>query len=335
LAYIDYESIDIKEILTFYGMRNIRELPEEVNFSCPFPNHRFGDRNPSAYINKKTGQFNCFSCGEHGSLVSFISRHEGISYDEAQGKLNLTHSNFKSQTLKDALEKAVNREPPKGTVIPEETLSLFDVDWRKVYEYYEKDAAPRSLSYPLKRGLTPDTLTQFRVGYDKHSSRITIPIRDGRGNLVGFKGRATKEEKKPKYRSVGDRPGDPPYYGFPHYKKAEYVFGLDSAKDDLIIVEGEFDVMKMRQYGFEGAIALSGSDPSPQQIEQIASKADIVTLLLDRDKAGEKAERICRRELLKYVVVRIAHLDQGDPDENSEEQIHRALSSATNALSTI
>src|SRR5690606_8447612 len=109
-------------ILEFHGIRNIREATEEINFSCPFPEHKFGDRNPSSFINKKTGQYQCFSCGRHGSLISFIAEYEEISYSEAQSNLAVSKTLYKSKKLSDALRSALNKKPQKDLVLPEETL---------------------------------------------------------------------------------------------------------------------------------------------------------------------------------------------------------------------
>jgi len=311
---------DIVKILEHYSINNIRIIGDEVSFSCPFPEHPFGDRNPSSSINTK-GFWHCFGCGRSGTIVNLISELENIP--EAVAYRWLTDSlSEKLQLHYSAREYlAKPKEKDVENIIPDEFLSNFKVDWDKVEKFY--DSGYRGiLSYPFKRGLRKEILKEFNIGYDTKSERLIFPIKNSSGKLVGFKGRATSSKDKPKYKSIGDKTST--YYGFPNCKIHNYVYGLYNANSDVIIVEGEIDVLWLRQNGIN-AIGLGGSVFSEKQKQAILSHCTSATLLLDRDSAGEKVERKILKNLVTYMPVRVARLEKGDPAGNTKNDIKNAI----------
>ena len=120
----------------------------------------------------------------------------------------------------------------------------------------------------LDRGFTPGDLDDWGIGYDHDSQRITIPVCDADGNLVGFKGRAWRKKAHPKYLVLGDKEGRRERYGFPTFDKSRVVFGLDRAADSvtqkLVLVEGEIDVMSLWVMGIP-ASGVGGSSACRQR----------------------------------------------------------------------
>lgn len=342
---INYESVDFNQILEYYNVRNAHNSGEEIQFSCPFPEHYRGDRNPSAGLNTKTGAWNCFSCGRKGTLVSFVADLEGVSPDVAsrwirEGFSAAYKPNSMSEIVRQVKERKAERNAPASKQnVSKYALDLFYVDWSKAYEAYNDKSLPKRLSYVFDRGFSAATLEHYNIGYDRHTKRITIPLYDSEGNLVGFKGRSTNASETSKYLGVGDRKekdDDPSYYGFPTCKTSNYVWGIHTVNPSdeyAIVVEGEFDAIWLRQLGFTTAIALGGSNPSISQVRQIKSNCSRVILLLDPDKAGKKAERRLTEKLLKFIPVRIAEVPDGlDPAEMNTQQIENAISKAKNPL---
>lgn len=334
----DYSKVDFDEILDYFNITNRTQSGADIQFSCPFPEHYRGDRNPSAGINVENGKWHCFSCGRKGSLTSFVAELEGISSSTAARWIREGFaSTFVGASLKSYLQEIIDKEdlPPKidEPKIPEAAITLFQIDWDKAEEAYKTDNLPRRLRYIFDRGLSVDSLKTYNIGYDKHSKRITIPLRNVDGVLVGFKGRATSPLDEPKYLGVGDKSNI--HYGFPTCKTRKYVFGISTVPSgaDVIIVEGEFDAIWLRQLGFENTVSIGGSSPSEEQINQIVTVAGSAVLLLDPDRAGEKAERKLAKSLLQFIPVRIAKVPEGlDPQEMSQTQIHKAIENSTNAL---
>lgn len=326
---LDYTKIDIRAVLDHYSIKNIREYGSEINFSCPFPEHYRGDRNPSAYINMESGKWHCFSCSRKGNLATFVAQMEEIPIAVAVRWLRESYGGgFTNDPLMPLLMDAIKeRSADKPQIIPKQVLSIFSVDWHKVAK---SDKPPHELAYMLKR-LSAAVLRDHYIGYDQRTNRVTFPIFNEDGELVGIKGRATKRDQKPRYLSIGDR-NNSIFYGFRTCKIHEYVWGLDTAKEPKIVVEGEIDAMKLRTMGYLGAVALGGSNPSKSQINALKRNAESVILMLDPDEAGRKAERILAEALTLFLSTKIAKLDRADPADSTINEIDKAIRHTTNTL---
>lgn len=336
---LDYSKINYDRLIEYFNIRNAKRTGDEIQFSCPFPEHYRGDRNPSAGMNTKTGKWNCFSCGRKGSIDTFVSDLEGIPLAVATRWLREGFSAaIKDRSCKSTLKKAIKKKEVKKTsfTLNSAVTDLFYVDWDRAYEAYNNKSLPRRLAYIFDRGFLPSTLKENKIGYDPHSKRIVIPLFSPEGNLLGFKGRATSSKDLPKYVGIGDK--EHTYYGFPTCKTSEFVFGIQSVNpsdDYAIIVEGEFDALMLRQNGYN-AVALGGSNLSDNQFKQLKQNCSKAILMLDPDKAGKKAEKKLVSALLRFIPLRIAQVPKGtDPAEMSVEQIEHSLKNAINPINTL
>lgn len=289
--------IKVEDFLETLGVRNITQArADELKYSCPFSGHNHGDENPSAYMNTgdtepdRATMFLCHGCGRKGNAISFLAEHQNITKYEAAVWLRREYaSDYRSPkggSISAEFEQRREKleEKKKATVEPEfidrKWLTEFHVPWQHVQD------DPRA-AYLLERGFSPDILESWQIGYDAHSKRWAIPIRDHLGHLVGFKGR-NETDRKPKYLALGGRG-----YGFSTYEKSHYVFGLDRAKryegQTAIIVEGELNVIALDQLGFHNAIGISGSSMSDKQAKLIRDHFDKAWIFLDWDAAGHAA----------------------------------------------
>lgn len=334
---MNIESVDAKGILEYYSVNNLHEDGDELKFSCPFPEHPNGDRNPSSGVNCKTKMYNCFSCHRKGTIVTFVAEMEGIS--EAIAIRYIRENFYKNgdyenksvvESLKKKLEKPKEVKMPTG--ISEVALNDFYVDWDKVFEAYYSGEVPPQLSYIIEsKGFSKDSLKFFNIGFDQKTNRLTIPIRNSDGELVGIKGRATLKNQMPKYKSIGDKENESPYYGFFTTNINNYTFGLDTATEDVIVCEGEFDAISLREKGFSGAVSIGTCSIRDKQIRDIRKKSSSVVILLDSDDAGRKGALEIFEALDKYLPVKIAECPEGlDPAEMSKEQIINSLNKAKN-----
>jgi DNA primase len=176
-----------------------------------------------------------------------------------------------------------------------------------------------------KYDLNVDTIKKFELGYDKLSRRITIPIRDSKSNLVQVKGRSASDEDKPKYLGLGDKK-DTSNYGFPRLTNDSLIFGLDTATPDLVICEGEFDAISLRQKGFDGAVALGTSNITENQVKEIVKKGEKAVIIFDPDDAGESGAQKVSNLLLPHFPVRIARLDKNDPATTIQKELEDIVS---------
>lgn len=296
--------VNVIDFLENFDIANISQASaDEVQFSCPFPDHSRGDSTPSAYMNdgsrnpKLTTRWKCFGCGREGSAISFYAEYQGVSHKVAGRHIKEHyapgHIKPKFGSIAREFEArrkgATKRHSVTVNTIDAVTLRRFDVDWSHFAEDWFDSP---DVAYMLDRGFTPGDLDDWGIGYDDISKRITIPVCDPEGNLVGFKGRAWRKQARPKYLVLGDKDEERERYGFPTYDKSLVVFGLhryaDSDSQSLVLVEGEIDVMSLWVMGIP-AICCGGSSMSPAQARLIRQYCDEVILFFDNDVAGKNA----------------------------------------------
>ena len=297
--------VEVIDFLENFDVANISQATsDEVQFSCPFPGHTHGDDSPSAYMNDGskdadlTTLWKCFGCGRSGNAVAFVAEYLDISRQQARVQIKEHYApgykapkygsiarEFESRLQESRNQQTVTTVTPLDPV----TLVTFGVDWSY---YAEEHRDQPDVGYMLDRGFTPGDLDDWGIGYDPISKRITIPVCDPDGNLVGFKGRAWRKEARPKYLVLGDKEGHKERYGFPTYDKSLVVFGLDrcstSYSQTLVLCEGEIDVMSLWVMKTP-AISVGGSSMSTAQAKLIREYCDEVVLFFDDDLAGDNA----------------------------------------------
>ena len=151
--------------------------------------------------------------------------------------------------------------------------------------------------------------------YDRFRGRLVFPIKDARGNIIGFSGRIMDQSAK-----------EAKYINTPEtllYRKRETLFGINLAKEavkkenNILLVEGEFDVISPYQQGIENIAAIKGSAVTREQLMYLKRFTDNITLALDSDEAGEEAMKrgIEEAENLEFNVSIVSFDYAKDPDE--------------------
>lgn len=299
-------NVDVEAFLEALDIANVyQSKSDEIGFSCPFPGHSHGDERPSAFMNtgakqaRKTTAWTCFGCKRKGNAITFLAEHEHISRMLAAAQLKERFApGFIAPRagLKRELEERLEaRKLEQQTVIPTLKWSMyhkrFGVEWGHYAEWYGDEP---DVGYMLDRGFTPAMLEEWAIGYDHLSRRITIPVANEDGKLVGVKGRAWWPDAKPKYMILGDtrrvieRHGGP-VYGFEPYEKSLVVFGLPMWGEQPVYVfcEGEIDVMSFWRIDVP-AFCIGGSWLSEHQAKLIRQYTDTVVIFFDNDKAGKR-----------------------------------------------
>ena len=281
---------------------------------CPFHN----DRRPSFYVSRAKGICKCFACGEGGSAVNFIMKHEQLSYPEALRYLaRKYHIEIHEKEMTDD-EKQAQSEREAMLMLNEWACDYFE---RQLHE--TQAGQDVGLAYFRERGFNDATIKEFRLGYssegyddfykaavaqgfnpqllfdvglcipgehgghDRFRGRVMFPIMNIAGKVIGFGGRTLKKDKNvAKYVSSRDSI---------IYKKGDIIYGLYQAKreiskaDKCFIVEGYADVISMHQAGFKNVIASSGTALTLGHIYAIRRFTNHVTEMFDGDAAGVKA----------------------------------------------
>ncbi len=314
---------------------------------CPFHN----DRTPSFYVSRSKGICKCFACGEGGSAVNFIMKHEQISYVEALRYLaRKYHIEIQERELTDEEKMAQNKR---------EALNILN-EW--ACQFFEKQLHETTagqeigLSYFKDRGFTDEIIKRFRLGYspeDRHAlynaalraghsrellfelglckddghgggydfycGRVMFPIFNVAGTVIAFGGRTLKSTDRAKYFNSPE--------SLVYDKSKSTMYGLYQAKraitreNKCFIVEGYADVISMHQAGFENVIASSGTALTDGHIHLLNRFTQNVTELFDGDAAGVKAALRGVDMLLKAGMnVRVLLLPEGkDPDNFAQE----------------
>jgi DNA primase len=335
------DAIDVLDMLESLPLiRNIAMAGDEVNFSCPFPGHSFGDEHPSAYMNVDNRLWHCHGCKRGGDAVSFLAQLENVSEMQAVRWLTNRYLMFREpeglliEEIDGIIEKAARRRDTRREqqVLPDTAMAQFRaIDWRAVEDamLLGRDV-PLPLVYMMERGFHGWTLNGARVLYDPRTERIVLPIFDAEGQLVGFRGRAWQPDHEPRYMALGDTPrsiaarGE--QYGFQPYYSGDHLWGLNNAEETgrLVLVEGEFNAMACRQVGVTDAVGLQGSTVTPQQQLLLRKHAERVVILFDdfsRNKNGKLVVDTAGREgrdnavcaLEPYMRVLVAPTHEEDP----------------------
>ena len=282
---------------------------------CPFHN----DRRPSFYVSRAKGICKCFACGEGGSAVNFIMKHEQLSYPEALRYLaRKYHIEIQEKELTDE-EKQAQSEREAMLMLNEWACDYFE---KQLHE--TQSGQDIGLSYFRERGFNDATIKEFRLGYssegyddlykaavsqgfnpqllfdvglcipdergggrDRFRGRVMFPIMNIAGKVIAFGGRTLKKDKNiAKYVNSPEST---------IYSKRDVIYGLYQAKreiskqDKCFIVEGYADVISMHQAGFKNVIASSGTALTEGHIHAIRRFTSNVTEMFDGDAAGIKA----------------------------------------------
>ena len=315
-----------------------------VNFVglCPF----HADSTPSFYVSPSKNICKCFACGEGGTSVQFIMKHEQVSYFEALRFLAKKYGiEIKERELSDE-EKQMSSDRESMMIVNSWAQKFFS---SRLQEHEEGKSI--GLPYFVERGFRDDIISKFQLGYspgkrddlyrsamkhgfnesyllktglvykrddgtigDRFHGRVIFPVHTLSGKVVAFGGRILgKKEKVAKYVNSPDSE---------IYHKSYELYGIYFAKqamvkaDKCFLVEGYTDVISMHQTGVENVVASSGTSLTYGQIRLIRRFTSNITVLYDGDSAGIKAAiRGIDMLLEEGMNVKIVLLPEGeDPD---------------------
>ena len=301
----------IEEVIGDFVTLKKRGSAQNLWTCCPFPGHQ--EQTPSFSVHAGKGFYKCFGCGEAGDAIDFLERIQGMAYPEALAYI------AKKYHIPFVLARKNDKEDAEQRY-KEGLYLLMDV----ATQYYEGTlkASPVAQDYLAKRGITAGLIEIFRLGYspnawqglynhateegyntqqlldaglvvekennavgDTFRHRITFPIFDTLGRVVGF-GARTIENNQVKYINSPETT---------LYQKSHQLYGLYQAKEAIrksdlcYVVEGYTDVLAMHGLGIKNVVASSGTAMTPQQVTLIKRFTPHVVLLFDGDEAGIKA----------------------------------------------
>ena len=296
-----------------------------VNFMglCPF----HGEKSPSFSVSPTKQFFHCFGCGKNGNAIGFLMEHAGMTFIEAVKDLA-------QQTGMQVPEEQQSPEDrARAAAAKAKQDSLSDVLEKAGHAYREQlKITPRAVDYLKGRGLSGQIAKRFGLGYapegwrslasifpqydnpllaesglvivneeddkryDRFRDRIMFPIRNIKGECIGFGGRV-----------IGS--GTPKYLNSPEtpvFHKGRELYGLYEAREALhsagyvLVTEGYMDVVALAQLGFANAVATLGTACTPDHVQKLFRFTDAVVFSFDGDGAGRRAARKALDGALPY-----------------------------------
>jgi DNA primase len=303
------ELVGARTELKAAGVRRLQGL-------CPFHD----ERTPSFGIDPVEKLYHCFGCGAGGDLFQFVMETEGLDFGAALESLAERYRVPLERETEDPQDAARRQRKERLYALLERTAAYY------VRVLWEAPEAATAREYLASRGLKEDALRAYRVGWapdvfdrvlngsrragfseeelkaagliqpskgrsgviDRFRGRITFPLADERGRVLGFGARAMKPDQQPKYLNTSD--GEV-------FHKGRIVYGADLARaaaakaGRVVLVEGYTDVIALHQAGVPEVVAQMGTALTEAQVDAVARLAPRALLCLDPDSAGQASAK--------------------------------------------
>ncbi len=280
----------------------LKKAGQNYQACCPF----HSEKTPSFTVSPTKQFYHCFGCGAHGTALSFLMEYEHMSFPDAVAAL----AQDSGLQVPESTHESDRPKPPPA---------LWDA-LEQAAQFYKQQLkqTPRAIEYLKQRGLTGVIAARYGIGYapdgsplkqvfpdykadalaasglvidgdhgryDRFRDRIMFPIRNLKGQIVGFGGRVL-DQGEPKYLNSPETP---------LFHKGSELYGLFEARTAIkaagraIVVEGYMDVVALAQHGVEFAVAALGTATTPVHARTLLRHTDRLIYAFDGDKAGRKA----------------------------------------------
>jgi DNA primase len=346
MALISNESLervkaaaDIVEVVSAHT--DLRRQGARYVGLCPF--HE--ERTPSFSVEPTEKLYHCFGCGVGGDVIKFVEEKDGLNFAEAVEMLADRYGVELEREQEDPRAEAKRQHRRRLEQLLERAAAFYST------YLWESEEAGKARDYLAQRGLHEEVLRSFGVGfapsawdkilvrgqqagfsveelravglaqrgrsggdYDRFRERIMFPIRDRRGRVLGFGGRAMRSDQGAKYVNTAETD---------FFHKSQILYGVDRAKAAIakagraVVVEGYTDVLALHQAGVEEAVGVMGTAITPDQVAALSGMVEEVVLALDADSAGQEAMLRAQRVAAgRRMRLRVAAMPAGeDPAE--------------------
>ena len=317
---------------------------------CPFHN----EKSPSFTVSPTKQFYHCFGCGAHGTAIGFLIEYSGMGFVDAVKDLSQSVGMIVPEA-DDKIPPQQRAAQQAQSMAMTEALNLACDYYRA-----QLRAAPAAIAYLKGRGLTGEVAARFGLGYapsgwdslrsvfsdyealalvesglvidrvdedgsnkkryDRFRERVMFPIRNSKGQVIGFGGRVM-DGGEPKYLNSPETP---------LFNKGQELYGLFEARQAIrdagyvLVTEGYMDVVALAQLGFPQAVATLGTACTSTHVQKLLRQTDNVVFSFDGDKAGRRAARraleACLPQVSDNKTIRFLFLPQEhDPDSYVRE----------------
>ncbi|MDC2983480.1 DNA primase [Pseudomonadota bacterium] len=301
-SFID-QILDQTDIVDVVG-RRVQLNKKGSNYwgVCPFHD----DHKPSMAVNQDKQFYYCFVCQASGNSINFLRDYENLDFTDAVETLasslgleipyektliDLVDEDYSildeavkvfEANLKES-KKAINYLKSRnisGTTAKKFQLGFSDVSWDSLYSTFEKRFEQKVIA---SSGLF---LEKNKKNYDRFRNRVIFPIRNIKGQNIGFGGRVIDPDDEPKYLNSPETK---------LFNKSNELYGLYEARketkkmDSIIVVEGYMDVIALHEKGIKNAVATLGTAVTSNHLSKLMRYSNYIFFAFDGDLAGEKA----------------------------------------------
>lgn len=330
--------IDIVDLIESY----VKLKRQGRNFvaCCPFHD----EKTPSFSVSQEKQIFHCFGCGVGGNAISFLMDYDHLHFVEAIEEL--------ARRVGVSVPREQQSPQAHAQKSPDDYQALMVATQYYQQQLKNHPKAEAAKDYLKSRGLSGQTAKQFALGfappgwdnllkscrqadiiqswkktglitqkephkiYDKFRNRIMYPIRNRRGQVIGFGGRIIDPNDNPKYLNSNESAV---------FHKSQTLYGLYEMLqhkrrfDNILIVEGYMDVIMLAEHGIHNAVATLGTATTPEHIQILLRLSNKITFCFDGDSAGQSAAwralESCLKKLRNDSDIRFLFLPEGeDPD---------------------
>ncbi|MGZ4356185.1 MAG: DNA primase [Gaiellaceae bacterium] len=319
---------------------------------CPF--HQ--ERTPSFVVTPARGTFKCFGCGEGGDAIAFVEKLEQVDF---VGAIEFLARRFGVELEYEEISPEADRARRRRERL-EQLLERATAFYERML--WESEAGAFAREYLESRGLREEVSRQFRLGYapggptlarraegfeqdellatglvnrrgnDYFSRRLVFPLADARGRVRGFQARKLHDDDPLQAKYVNSPESD-------LFKKGDLLYGLDNARqaiakeDRAVVVEGNTDVLALRQAGFLPVVASMGTALTEAQLRELVRLTKRVYLCFDADAAGRDATlRGMELAVKQGFAVHIVPLAPGTDPADDPEAFQRRLAAPVSYL---
>ena len=324
---------------------------------CPFHN----EKSPSFMVNEDKQIYHCFGCNKGGDVFSFVMEIESLEFKEA----------LKILAEKAGVQlKSFNPKAQEGKNKVLEALELATKFYEK--QLWDGLGKEKILKYLSDRGISTDSIREFRLGYapegwsnvfnfllekgfspedilgagliidkgiganryyDRFRDRIMFPVQDSMGKVVGYSARVAPggDESQAKYINTPETGA---------YHKSKALYGIFQSKQEIkaknfvLLVEGNLDVIASHQAGIKNTVAVSGTALTSEQLDILKRYTENIKMFFDMDSAGQTAARrsteLCFEKGLAPSIVGLE--DAKDAAEIAKEDPKKLVEAVSNSL---
>lgn len=310
-----YSPNQVKAVIKSLGLEVVGETSNDFLCYCPFHSNR---HTPSFSISREKGAYICFnpSCGEAGTIVELVKKtlskneYEAIRYIAAKEAEAI--DNF------DDMLTSMFEEKPAFEEFSQDTLD-------KLYNNLGLSESARQ--YLNSRGISEQSMHDFKLGYSDNMNMVITPVHSPDGTPIGLVGRSIEGKA---FKNSTNLP------------KSKTLFNLHRAKrigSHVIIVESNFDAIRIHQAGFPNVVATLGGFLSKEQNHLLNRYFNKITIMTDADEAGRElgmsiANKLRNKDILwaSYSYGKIYPHNAKDAGDLTDEEIKACISNAVSDI---